>query len=228
MFLLVQNDPHCPAGTCQTLLAASGLPFGTLAAYLGAEFPDPATLAGVIVLGGEMGANDTEKHPHLRRVLSFMERALEAKTPLLGICLGGQLLARVAGGGVSSPSMHREHGVCRVELTREGLLDPLFAGVATPFVTFQLHNDSFTPPPGAMLLASSAACPAQAFSLPNHVYGLQFHPEVDPAIVSCWDSFSTPKTDHLSGFLAAQAPFNASSHAIIANFIALARTSRLS
>lgn len=228
MFLMVQNDPHCPAGTCQALLAASGLPCATLAAYLGAEFPDPATLAGVIVLGGEMGANDTDEHPHLCRVLSFMARALEAKTPLLGICLGGQLLARAAGGEVSSPSRHREHGICRVELTREGMLDPLFAGVATPFVTFQLHNDSFTPPPGATLLASSAACPAQAFSLPNRVYGLQFHPEVDPAIVSCWDSLSAPKTDHLAGFLAAQPQFNTSSLAIIANFITLARTSRLS
>lgn len=225
MFLIVQNDPNCPAGSCSRLLSGAGHRFGTTAAYRGEPLPDPEGLTGVIVLGGTMGVHDTAWQPHLDAVLSFIGRALACATPLLGICLGGQLIAHAAGGTVSSPSRHAEHGVCRVELHEKGRLDPLFAGVASPFVTFQFHNDSFTVPPGATLLAGSPACPAQAFRLANAVYGLQFHPEVDRAIVSAWDRLDTPATDHLRGFLAAEAPFDAASQAIISNFIFLASAS---
>jgi len=226
MFLIVQNDPQCPPGGCSELLASAGQPFLTLEAYGGAACPDQSQLTGVIVLGGEMGVHDTKAHPHLGRVLSLMERSLQAGTPLLGICLGGQLLAHLAGGVVTSRSPHREKGVCRVDLNRDGSADPLFRGVPTPFVTFQLHNDSFSVPPGATLLAGSAACPAQAFRLGSCAYGVQFHPEVDRAIVAAWDRFSTPPTDFLSGFIEAEGPFYAASHAIIANFISLAAASR--
>ena len=226
MFLIVQNDPQCPAGSCSRLLLSGGHPFATVAPYSDEPFPDPGALSGIIVLGGEMGVHDGAKHPHLIGVLSFIERAVRAGTPLLGICLGGQLLAHAAGGTVTSPSRHCEHGVCRVELTGEGMRDPLFQGVGNPLLTFQLHNDSFTVPPGATLLAGSSACPAQAFRLKNGVYGLQFHPEVDRAIVAAWDRLSTPPTDHLAGFIRAEAEFNAASHAIIANFISLAGASR--
>ena len=226
MFLIVQNDPHCPPGACSDLLTSLGHPFRTLAGYCEEPFPDPAALTGVIVLGGEMGVHDTRQFPFLTRVIAFMTRALEAGTPLLGICLGGQLLARATGGSVSSPSPHGELGVCRVTLNRAGGSDPLFQGVPSPFVTFQLHNDSFSVPPGALLLAHSPACPAQAFRLGANAYGVQFHPEVDRAIVSAWGALSTPPTDFLSAFLAAEAPFQAASHAILANFITLAAASR--
>lgn len=226
MFLIVQNDPQCPAGGCSELLTAFGRPFGTVAGYSERPFPDPAALTGVIVLGGEMGVHDTRRFPYLARVMTFMAQTLEAGTPLLGICLGGQLLAQVAGGEVSSPSSHGEQGVCQVTLNREGLADPLFLGIPPTFTTFQLHNDSFTVPPGATLLAHSPACPAQAFRLGQHAYGLQFHPEVDRAIVSAWGALSTPPVDFLPAFLAAEEPFNAASHALIANFIALSAACR--
>lgn len=222
MFVIVQNDPHCPPGSCLQLLEAAGQPFQTLAAYLDQPFPDPSRLSGVIVLGGDMGVHQTESFPYLDRVRAFMGRALEAGTPLLGICLGGQLLAQVAGGTVASPSHHGEKGICRVSLTEAGASDPLFSGVPNPFVTFQLHDDSFTPPPAATLLARSEACPAQAFRLGATGYGVQFHPEVDRAIVGCWSGMSQPPVDLLPGFQSAQGAFDAASHAILANFISLA------
>ena len=227
MFLIVQNDPLCPPGSCLQLLQASGHPYRLLAAYQEEPLPDPATLSGVIVLGGDMGVHETERFPYLERVKSFLMQALQAGTPLLGICLGGQLLAQAAGGQVASPSPHGEKGVCRMTLTAAGACDPLFAGVANPVVTFQLHDDSFTPPPGAALLAGSAACPAQAFRLGAHAYGVQFHPEVDPAIVACWEQLPQPPLELLPGFLSAQAAFERASHAILANFISLAAASRL-
>ncbi|MBJ6801840.1 type 1 glutamine amidotransferase [Geomonas propionica] len=228
MFLIVQNDPLCPAGGLLHLLKESGSPYRCLAAYAGEPLPDPASCTGIVVLGGEMGVHDTADHPHLALVIDFIRAALTTRTPLLGICLGGQLLSHAAGGVVSSPSPHREMGICRVDVIAEGSSDPLFAGIPNPFVTFQLHSDSFTVPPGGTLLASSGACPAQAFRLPGCVYGVQFHPEVDRAIVDAWDGLFSPRADYLSGFIAAETEFNAASRAILANFISLATGARLS
>jgi GMP synthase (glutamine-hydrolysing) len=228
MFLIIQNDPHCPPGSCAELLAELGRPFRTVAAFAGEPCPDPAGCDGSIVLGGEMGVHETDRFPYLKGVLDFMGRAVGAGTPLLGICLGGQLLAHLAGGTVASPSQHGEKGVCQVDLNRDGVRDPIFRGVPRNFLTFQLHDDSFTPPPGAVLLGASAACPAQAFRLGRCAYGVQFHPEVDPAIVSCWGALSTPAVDFLPRFHASEPAFRAASRAILENFLSLAAPPRRS
>ena len=225
MFVIVQITPQCPPGICLKLLAVSGHPHGTVAAYLDEPFPDPMRLTGVIVLGGEIGVYETARFPYLDRVRNFMEAALQAGTPLLGICLGGQLLAQVAGGTVASPSPHGEKGICPVSLTGAGAADPLFSGVPSPFVTFQLHDDSFTPPPGAALLAGSAACPAQAFRLGASAYAVQFHPEVDRAIVGCWDEMSQSRFGLLTEFQSSQTTYDAVSRTILSNFISLALVS---
>lgn len=222
MFVLVQNDPHCPAGTCAEIIAAAGFAAQNVAAYAQLPFPDLAGVTGIIVLGGDMGVYETERFPYLERVGAFLRLALEREVPLLGICLGGQLLAQVAGGSVASPSPHGEKGIRSVELNESGAADPLFAGVPRSFLTFQLHNDSFTPPGDALLLASSAACPAQAFRLGRSAYGVQFHPEVNPEIVTCWGNLPDPPEDLLTGFLAQKAAFDAASRAILGNFVRLA------
>lgn len=222
MFLIIQNDPQCPPGSLTELITAAGHDFRTVAAYQETELTAPDGVTGIIVLGGEMGVHDTARFPYLARVCALMGEALEKGTPLLGICLGGQLLAHVAGGRVSSPSPHGENGICRVDLNEDGARDPLFSGVDRNFVTFQLHGDSFTVPPGGLLLAASPVCPAQAFRLGKNAYGLQFHPEVDRSIVSHWGTLSTPAVDYLTGFVAEEAPFSASSRTILANFINLA------
>lgn len=222
MFVLVQNDPQCPPGSCLEIIDAAGVAAQTVAAYADAPFPDLAGVTGVIVLGGDMGVHETERFPYLERVRAFMHQALEREIPLLGICLGGQLLAQVAGGSVASPSPHGEKGIRSVELNDSGAADPLFTGVPRSFLTFQLHNDSFTPPGDALLLGSSSACPAQAFRLGRSAYGVQFHPEVNPEIVTCWGNLPDPPEDLLTGFLARKAPFDAASRAILGNFVRLA------
>lgn len=222
MFLIIQNDPHCPEGSCGSTLRSLGEPFTVSAAFDGCEFPHPRSLTGIIVLGGDMSVYETGRFPYLDDVRRFMSQAIEHGTPLLGICLGGQLLAQAAGGTVSSPSPHGEHGIASVEIAAAASDDPLFQGVSSPFVTFQLHNDSFTLPPGGILLARSLACPVQAFRLNEHAYGVQFHPEVDRSIVTGWDRLPAPPTDLLSGFLSAENAFNAASRRIISNFVTLA------
>jgi GMP synthase (glutamine-hydrolysing) len=222
MFLLVQNDPQCPAGTIAQLLTDSGHPYVSIAAFDDQSFPEPSRLTGVIILGGDMSVHQTESYPYLAKVRGFMERCLASNTPLLGICLGGQLLAQVAGGTVASPSPHGEKGINLVRLNEAGSRDLLFAGVPDPFTTFQLHNDSFTPPADATLLASSEACPAQAFRLGDCAYGLQFHPEVDQTIVTCWGEMTRPQVDLVPDFLRSKTDFDHASQAILSNFISLA------
>lgn len=182
--LVVQNDPDVPLGRYAETFALLGIPCCTVRAYAGEPLSLTAETAGVIVLGGAMGANDEEAHPFLRRVKGFIALCLEKEVPFLGICLGGQLLADVAGGKVSSRTCG-ELGTLPLQLTGAGKLDPLFVGLSSPFYSFQWHNDSFTAPAGAVHLASSPVCPCQAFRC-GRAYGLQFHPEVTGAIVATW------------------------------------------
>jgi len=228
MFVLIQNDPQCPPGTIDGLIAAAGHAAVTVRAFAGDPFPELAQVTGVIVLGGEMSVHDTENFPYLDGVRRFMRQTLDAETPLLGICLGGQLLAQVAGGAVASPSPHGEMGIHRVELNAAGAADPLFSGVPERFVTFQLHNDSFSIPEKALLLGDSPACPAQAFRVGSCAYGVQFHPEVEPEIVDCWCRFTEPPLQLLSGFLAEKETFDTTSRTILNNFLSLAAAWRRS
>jgi GMP synthase-like glutamine amidotransferase len=153
-------------------------------------------------------------------VKEFVSRMLAAGTPLLGICLGGQLLADVAGGVVSS-NCCGEKGLVDVNLTVTGAADPLFAGIDRRFRAFQWHNDSFTIPPGATHLATSAACPGQAFRLGN-AWGVQFHPEVDSDIVAAW-SGRTPDRERLTAEFAGAGPAHRQlARQLLVNFLTIA------
>jgi GMP synthase-like glutamine amidotransferase len=179
---IIQNDPEVPAGVFAELLREWRVPFRVFRADLGEALP--VVTEALIVLGGTMGVHDEARHPFLNAVKVAMRRALADGTPLFGICLGGQLLADLAGGVVTSGGCG-EKGVVTVSLTAAGTNDPLFAGVAAEFPVFQWHDDSFAVPPGAAHLAASAACPGQALRL-GTACGVQFHPEVDAAIVAAW------------------------------------------
>ena len=215
---IIQNDPEVPAGVFAELLAEWQVPMRTLRPDLGE--PLPASAAAVIVLGGVMGVHDEAQHRFLRSVKEFIGRMLAAGTPLFGICLGGQLLADVAGGAVSS-NCRGERGLVDVSLTAAGAADPLFAGVDRRFPAFQWHNDSFTIPPAAVHLATSAACPGQAFRLGN-AWGVQFHPEVDGAIVAAWSGRSAAQAQWISEFAAAASAHRALARQLLNNFLAAA------
>jgi len=171
-----------------------------------------------------MGVHDTAEYPFLARVTGFIGDVVAAGLPYLGICLGGQLLAHVLGAPVATGA-RGEKGTFTVTLTPEGEHDPLFAGIPSPFVTFQWHNDTFAIPVGATLLASSPACPHQAFRFGSRAWGLQFHPEVTREIVAAWVRWS-PETAPLAGrfmeeFMAAEPAFRAASRRILGNFLRL-------
>jgi GMP synthase (glutamine-hydrolysing) len=150
-----------------------------------AESPpaDPAGYDAVMVFGGAMHADQEEQHPWLREEKSLLRNLLDRGVPLLGVCLGSQLLAQAAGGSARRASAP-EIGWHDVELTPEGARDPVVGSLAPRFTAFQWHSYEFTLPPGATALARSDVC-LQAFRLGNAI-GIQFHAEVSPGDADAW------------------------------------------
>lgn len=140
----------------------------------------------LLVLGGFMSVHDRDAFPHLEGTEDLLRQAVARDLPVLGLCLGGQLLASALGGRVTrNPT--REIGVDRVTLTEAGRADPLFAGCPPELPVFQWHGETFAElPAGAAWLASSPACRHQAFRVGSRAYGLQFHFEVTDAMVADW------------------------------------------
>ena len=152
--------------------------------YDGELFPDLQGIDLLIVLGGPMGACDEHRYAWLLAELDFVARAIEADTNVLGICLGGQILARVLGADVMR-HRHPELGWQRIEPTVEGKRDGRLAAFFAPDLpVMQWHFDTFDLPSGAIHLARNEACENQAFSWGANVLGLQFHPELTHEIVA--------------------------------------------
>lgn len=145
--------------------------------------------AGLIVMGGPQSTYEQAKFPYLRQEIRLIEDALEHAKPVLGVCLGSQLLAVTLGAKVY-PGRHKEIGWNRVTLTDFAATDLLFAGVPKSFIGFHWHGDIFDLPRGSTPLASSALTANQAFRHGNNAYGLLFHMEVTrPQIHTMVDTF---------------------------------------
>lgn len=217
MIHIIQNDPRVPVGIYGRYLQEKEIPCRTVHLYAGDPLPALAEVSAVIVLGGYMGVHDEAKYPFLAPLTRFVRDAAEADTPLLGICLGGQLLAQALGGEVRS--RHRgEKGMQEIRLTSGGQCDPLFAGLSSAFPAFEWHNDSFSVPPGALHLAVSVVCAGQAFRYRN-AWGVQFHPEVDHAIVAAWSTAGDPEGGYAAQFAAGEAAHRAMAQRLLENFL---------
>ena len=144
---------------------------------------DDARADLMVVLGAPVGAYDEELYPFLTPELALIERRLASDKPLLGVCLGAQLIARALGAKVA-PMGAKEIGFGRLDLTSAGAASPLRHVADWPVLHW--HGDQFELPDGATLLASTATCRHQAFSLGARVLGLQFHLEADAAVIEHW------------------------------------------
>jgi GMP synthase-like glutamine amidotransferase len=136
---------------------------------------------GLIVMGGPQSAND----PAMSAELHFVQQAIDAKTPVLGICLGAQLIAKALGAHVYR-NREKEIGWAPVHLHAAAEEDPVFGGLPSPATFFHWHNETFTLPPGADSLAYSDKCLQQAFRYREAVYGIQFHPEITAEMIVDW------------------------------------------
>ncbi|WP_281184672.1 type 1 glutamine amidotransferase [Trichlorobacter lovleyi] len=222
MLHIIQNDPDVPPGNLAENLETLEIAFRLHHLYRGEALPSPAEMTALIVLGGAMGANDDDRYTFLSPLKQLIRRSLELGIPYLGICLGGQLLAAASGTPVVS-CRWEELGTLRVSLTQKGETDPLFAGISSPFSTFQWHHDSFDLPAEAALLASSPACPHQAFRVGSNAWGLQFHPEVTEQIIrawAAWDPATACRTDALvADFQAVQSTYQNTARRLLQNFL---------
>lgn len=186
--LVLQHIAAEGPGGLAPMLATRGWQLETVALYDGAQLPaEPRAYQAIIVMGGPMGVYDDAAYPFLRAEHRFLHRALTQQVPLLGICLGSQLLAKVLGARVYRNPV-QEIGWDTVDLTPDGLLDPLFEGVSSPIRVLQWHGDAFDLPAGATVLASSGRCQHQAFRYHDQVYGVLFHLELTPVMIQSWVS----------------------------------------
>lgn len=181
--LVLQHVAPEPPGLIGEVLTARGHRLRTVRIYGGEAVPETlGTAGGLVVMGGPMGVYDDDAHAHLRAERRLIAEAVVGDVPVLGVCLGSQLLASALGGGVRR-GVQKEIGWHEVELTDSGEADPVWDEVESPFQAFHWHGDVFALPPGAVGLARSAQTPHQAFRVGRSAYGVLFHLEVTPEIV---------------------------------------------
>jgi GMP synthase (glutamine-hydrolysing) len=148
--------------------------------------PDLRRYDGLVVLGGPMNVDQAHLYPHLRTEIAAIREAVLADKPVLGICLGGQLLAQAMGGHVH-PSPVPEIGWYRLHTRPSAHDDLLFRHFERkPQYVFQWHAYTFKPPPGAVPLAWTRSCRNQAYRLGDRAWGLQFHLEADAPLIERW------------------------------------------
>lgn len=141
------------------------------------EYPEPADIDFLVVMGGSMAADDVATHPWLLSERHYIAETIESDRPVLGVCLGAQILADVCGGGVRR-NVHQEIGWYPLAKTPAGAEDPVLSVIDDGLVAGHWHGDTFDVPASAALALSSDACANQAFSLAEgRIVGLQFHLE---------------------------------------------------
>lgn len=145
---------------------------------------DPLGYDAAFVLGGAMNVDEGGRHGWIAEEERLLRELLESEVPLLGLCLGGQLLAGAAGAAPRRAS-RPEIGWHQVELTPEGEEDPLLSALPHRFEAFQWHSYEFPLPPGAVPLARSEVC-LQACRIGARAWAIQFHPEVSRADALHW------------------------------------------
>lgn len=218
MLYLIQNDAAVPPGLYADHLRCREIPCQLVRLDLGDPLPNPSRLRGAIVLGGYMSVDDVEDYPFLQPLQEWMRRLTELGRPLLGICLGGQLLARALGGPVHR-DQRGERGILSIQVHADAVDDPLLQCMPASFSSLQWHNDSFDPPPGATLLASSAACVGQLFRAGPGSYGLQFHPEADAGIIRSWSARTAAESAILDHYQQQEEEIRSASLTLLDNFL---------
>jgi GMP synthase (glutamine-hydrolysing) len=201
--LVLQNDPVSPAGAVAEHLTSRGAELEIRHALHGGALPSsPNGYAGALVLGGAMSANDDDKYPALAPMRQLLCEFHAADKPVLGICLGAQILARCFGGEVRRHSEF-EFGHTPLQFTADGRRDPLLAGLPNPQWIMQCHGDTFDVPAAGVTLMTGQACANQAFRVGRATYAFQCHFEATPDIIRSWVDLFGPSMERRLGGRAA-------------------------
>ena len=193
--VVLQHTPTEGPERVATLLTARGIAYETHAIHAGASVPeDVGSDQMLIVMGGPMGVGDAgnARFPFLAAEIALLRRLLAREAPVLGICLGSQLLAAAAGAPVypnmrsgpdGQPIAVREVGWAPIDL--HNVDEPVLAGLPAQPLVVHWHGDTYDLPPGAVHLASTPRCRHQAYRI-GRAFGLQFHPELERETIATW------------------------------------------
>lgn len=181
-FLVLQHESAEGPGTIAEEIQSAGHKVRLIRIDHKEKVPtDPAPYAGLVVMGGAMGVADQEKLPHLKEEIVLLSKAVKADHPILGICLGAQLLAAAAGAEVSAGE--KEIGWVPVHKRPDACKDPVLRRLPENFPALMWHGDHFSLPQGAVHLLSTQKCPCAGFRIGKKAYGLVPHLEMTAAMI---------------------------------------------
>lgn len=184
--VVVLNQPSCPPALIADVLELERVPYRVVEAYRSGAPTAPDGASGVVVMGGAMNADEDDRHPHLPQVRALLRTSVERSVPVLGVCLGAQLLARALGAAVRR-APHRTIGFHPVTGTDAARADAVVGPFLDGTRVFMWHEDTFDVPSGAEPLATGGPDRLHhAFRAGAGAYGIQFHFEVTEAIVMRW------------------------------------------
>ncbi len=173
----LQHSPHEGPDSIGEWLKERGHRLSVTHLYRGEKLPEAASVDWLVVMGGPMNVYQYRDHPWLRAEKRFMREVIERAKPVLGVCLGSQLLADILGGKVYQ-NAEKEIGWLPVKLAKGAETERVFGTAGGELTVFQWHGDTFDLPPGATRLAESEGCANQAFVCDRRLVGVQFHIEV--------------------------------------------------
>jgi GMP synthase-like glutamine amidotransferase len=183
--LIVTHHPEEGPGLLEAILRERGWEMDEVGLWNGNSLPDPTPFHLLVLMGGPMSVNEEDLHPFLAKEKHFVRQWINKGNPIVGICLGAQLIAHCLGGKVYKGS-REEIGWYKVMLTDEGRRDSCLRSFPVPFPVFQWHAETFDLPKKAVLLATAQDYPHQAFRYRDTIYAFQFHFELTERMIQQW------------------------------------------
>ncbi len=183
--LVIYHVPHERLGTFEPVFKEKGLALNAFNGASAKPHPPVSAFDGLVVLGGPMGVYEQARYPFIKKEIQLIQQALKAKKPILGVCLGAQLLAAALGSRVVK-NHAKEIGWYPLMREPGADNDPLCEAFGQTETVFQWHGDTFNLPKGSVRLFSAPLCQEQGFRYGANAYGLQFHVEVTGGAIRAW------------------------------------------